>query len=84
MAVYQFRIGPYARSIYLYGTTTFAAIPQEYHYPVKDYVARNFTVGQIQEAFNRGYITQQEYDETMIIVGDDPFILPMLSPKEQV
>jgi hypothetical protein len=81
MAVYSFRVGPFARSIYLYGTTTFPAIPTEYHQPVKQYASDNFTPYQIDEALRKGYITQQEYDDTVILI-DDPFELPQSAPEQ--
>lgn len=83
MAVYSFRVGPYARSTYLYGTVTFATMPVEYHQPVKQYASDYFTPWQIDEALAKGYITQQEYDETVILIGDDPFVLPQ-SVKEEI
>jgi len=84
MAVYSFRIGPYARSIYLYGSSNFAATPLEYHQPVKQYASDNFTPNQIDEALAKGFITQQEYDETVILIGDYPFVLPMSVAKEEI
>lgn len=88
MTVYSFRVGPYARAIYLYGSERFTArdgfngTPLEYHQPVKQYASDNFTPYQIDEAFADGYINQQEYDETVILI-DDPFVLPD-SNKEQI
>jgi hypothetical protein len=66
--VYSFRVGPYARSIYLYGTGSFSITPTEYHQPVKEYAANNFTPYQIDQALAKGYITQQEYDETILLM----------------
>jgi hypothetical protein len=63
--IYAFRTGTYSRNIYLYGNTTFAAIPVEYHEPVKQYAATNFSDEQIANALYRGWITQEEYDQTM-------------------
>lgn len=77
MAVYSFRVGPYARSIYIYGSGTFATTPTEYHQPVKQYASDNFTPWEIDEALRKGYITQQEYDETVLLIDGDPFVLPM-------
>lgn len=65
--VYSFRVGPYARSIYLDGTLTFQQIATEYWQPVKTYAATNFTQNQIDNALAQSYITQQEYDDTMAI-----------------
>jgi hypothetical protein len=84
MAVYSFRVGPYARSIFLYGTTSFPLIPTEYHQPVKQYASDNFTQWQIDEALRKGYISQQEYDETILLI-DEPFELPQTAPSmEQI
>lgn len=84
MAFIQLLVGPYARSIYLYGSRTFQQIATEYQQPVKEFAAKSFTVGQIQEAYNRGWVSQQEYDETMFIVGDNPFVLPQSIVKEEI
>jgi hypothetical protein len=65
MAIYSFRTSAYARDIYLYGNRRFSDIPTEYHEPVKQYAAQNFTQEQIDYALAQSWITQQEYDETM-------------------
>jgi hypothetical protein len=71
MAVYTFRVGPYARDIYLYGNQRFTArdgctgIPLEYHTPVKQYAAKYFTLYEMDKALAEGWLTQQEYDETV-------------------
>lgn len=70
MAYYSFRIGPYARSIYLDGTKTFAQVAVEsslYAPAIKEYAANNFTYYQIDLALTNGYISQQEYDETIAL-----------------
>lgn len=75
MAVYSFRIGPYAREIYIFNTNRFterdgfAGIPLEYHQPVKEYAAKNYTRAQIDNALNQSYINQQEYDETIAFIA---------------
>jgi len=66
--VYSFRVGPYARSVYLWGTESFQAVPLEYHQPVKEYAAKNFSQYQIDQTLQSGYITQQEYDETILLM----------------
>lgn len=68
MAVLNFRTSTYARNIYLYGTTTFAAIPTEYIEPVKQYAGEAFTKGQLDNALAQGWINQQEYDETIAYI----------------
>ena len=83
MAVHAFLTGTYARNIYIYGTRSFSTITTEYHQPIKQYASDSFTVGQIQEALTKDYITQQEYDETIALVGDDPFV-PNTTSKDEV
>jgi hypothetical protein len=65
MAVLSFRTSTYSRSIYLYGTTTFAAIPAEYIEPVKKHAATTYTKEQLDNALVQGFISQQEYNETL-------------------
>ena len=79
--VYSFRVGPYARSIYLYGTTRFSLIPEEYHQPVKQYASDSFLQWEIDEALRKGFITQREYDDTIILI-DEPVVLPMAVKNE--
>lgn len=66
--VYSFRVGPYARSIYFYGTGSFATTPTEYHQPVKEYASVNFSQYQLEQSLANGWITQQEYDETVLLM----------------
>ncbi|NNU85344.1 hypothetical protein ETC05_16525 [Geobacillus sp. BMUD] len=65
MAVNNLLVKAYAINIYRYGNRTFSTIPAEYHEPVKQYAATNFTLDEIDNALAKGYITQQEYDETL-------------------
>lgn len=65
MAIYQSLVIAYAKAIYIDGTKKFSEIRAEYVEPVKQYAAANYTDLQIQNALNNGWITQQEYDETM-------------------
>jgi len=65
MAVYSFLVRAYARDIYLYGNRHFSDIRREYVEPVKQYVAQTFSQEQIGNALAQGWITQQEYEETM-------------------
>ena len=73
MAILSYRVGIFARDIYLYGNQRFTArdgytgIPEEYHQPVKEYAAKNFTLYETDKALNLTWITQQEYDETVIL-----------------
>lgn len=65
MSVLSFRTSTYARNVYIYGTTKLADIPVEYYVPVEQYAATNFRLDQIDNALAQGWITQQEYDETL-------------------
>jgi hypothetical protein len=86
MAVYSFKVGPYARQIYIDGRQRFTArdgftgIPEEYHAPVKDYAAKNFTLSQIDYALLKMWINQSEYDGTVVLITE-PVILPQ-SPAQ--
>jgi hypothetical protein len=68
MAVNNLLVKAYAINIYRYGNRTFSTIPAEYHEPVKQYAATNFTLEEIDNALAKGYITQQEYDETLAYI----------------
>lgn len=65
MAIYASLTKAYAQAIYLDGTKKFSEIRPEYVEPVKQYAAANYTQEQIDNALATGYITQQEYDETI-------------------
>lgn len=81
MPIYSFLVGSYAREIYLYGNRTFANINQAYVEPVKLYAATGyfngqptvnftgFSVPEIDNALAKGWITQQEYDDTIALKG---------------
>jgi hypothetical protein len=58
----------YAYQIYVDGTKRFTDIPASYVTDVKTYAARNFTPSQIEYAREQGWITQQEYDDTVLLV----------------
>jgi hypothetical protein len=85
MAVYSFRTGIFARDIYLYGNQRFTArdgfngIPLEYHIPVKQYAAKNFTLLETDKALANNWINQQEYDETITLrTPDSPNYAPSM------
>lgn len=63
--ILSFRTSSYARDIYLYGNRTFADVPAEYHEPIKVYAVNTFTQEQIDNALTQGWITQEQYDQTM-------------------
>jgi len=68
MPVLPFRTSTFTRNIYLYGNTLFTEIPVEYVEPVKEYAAITYSRLQIDCALNKGWITQQEYDETIAYI----------------
>jgi hypothetical protein len=63
--IYSSLTKAYAQAIYLDGTKTFPVIRPEYVEPVKQYAAANYSDAQIINALDKGYITNQEFDETM-------------------
>jgi hypothetical protein len=69
MAVYPWLTASYAFAIYCSGTKSFAAIPAQYVEPVKQYAAANYSLAQLQVALANGWITQQEYDDTVAYMG---------------
>lgn len=67
MTIYSFRTRTFAQNIYLYGDisgTRLTNIPGEYYIPVEQHAAGNYTPSQILNALTKGWITQQEYEET--------------------
>jgi len=70
MAFYQWRVGGYSRTIYLDGTKTFEqAIAEDVQYEqaIKVYASQKFTYGQIDNALANGYISQEQYDDTIVL-----------------
>lgn len=69
--VLAFRVQTYARAIYVYGTNRltardgFPGVAEGYYGPVEQYAATTYTQDQLDLALASGWITQQEYDETM-------------------
>jgi hypothetical protein len=55
----------YAVCVYVYGTRKFETVVGDYHEPVKKYAAENYTLEQIDNALVKGYITEEEYVNTM-------------------
>jgi hypothetical protein len=55
----------YAQAIYLDGTKKFSEIRPEYVEPVKQYAAANYPLYQIDNALAKGWITQDEYNQTI-------------------
>lgn len=58
-------VSTYSISIYLYGIITIDSLNQDYRIPIETYAAQNFSDSDILTALNNGWITQQEYDDTM-------------------
>lgn len=71
MAVISLLVKQYAVCIYVYGTRKFSSIPAEYHEPVKQYAATNYTLEQLDNALVNGFITEQEYQETLVYIPKD-------------
>jgi len=68
MAILSFRVSTYARNVYLYGNTRLSDIstsPDDYRTATMKYGAINFSRLQIDNALAQGWITQEEYDETI-------------------
>lgn len=53
--------------VYLYGTRTLSSLPVPYLEPVKQYAVDTFATYQIDDALTKGYISQEEYDETIAL-----------------
>jgi hypothetical protein len=68
MAINNLLVKAYAVNIFKYGNRAFSTIPTEYVEPVKQYAATNFTLQEIDNALEKGYITEQEYTETLALV----------------
>jgi hypothetical protein len=79
MPIYAFLTSTYAMNIYLYGTQRLTArdgysgVREGYYIPVEQYAANKFRLDQIQNALNSGWITQQEYEETLVY---NPALVP--------
>lgn len=72
MPVYTFLTSAYALAIYIYGNKSFETIPEPYYPSVKQYAADKYSVSQIDSALERGFITQEVYDETMALKNTVP------------
>ncbi|HEY5583496.1 MAG TPA: hypothetical protein VIK78_03285 [Ruminiclostridium sp.] len=67
---YQWRVGGFARTIYLDGTKTFEIAIAEsplYEQAIMVYASTGFTYGQIDNALAKGYISQEHYDITITL-----------------
>lgn len=68
MPIYASLTAAYAKAIYIDGTKKFSDIRPEYVEPVKQHAATKYTREQIDSALARGFITQQEYDDTVAYI----------------
>lgn len=67
MAVIGSLTKAYAQAIYLDGTKKFSDIRSEYVEPVKQHAAANYSDTQIQNALDNGWISEQEYQDTIAL-----------------
>lgn len=71
MANLPFRTVTYAKAIYVYNTNRltkrdgYPGVAAGYYEDVEKYAALNYTQDQLDLALASGWLTQQEYDETM-------------------
>ena len=65
MAVNSLLVKQYAVCVFVYGTRKFDTVVADYHGPVKQYAAKNYTLEQIDNALVKGYVTETEYQETI-------------------
>jgi len=72
--ILTFRVKTYAKAIYVFNTnrlTTrdgYPGVSEGYYTPVEQYAALTYTRDQIDLALACGWITQQEYDETVAFI----------------
>lgn len=57
----------YSYNVYIDGSRTLSSVGSSYHVEIKTYAAINFSDIQLGNALSKGWITQQEYDDTMLI-----------------
>jgi hypothetical protein len=57
----------YSYAIYIDGIRKFADVNEGYHAEIKQYAATNFSDDKISSALANGWITQQEYEDTMAL-----------------
>jgi len=64
----------YAYQIYIDGYKRFSDINATYHEEIKQYAATYFTQEQIDNALAQGWITQQEYENTVAKIEPYPTV----------
>jgi len=76
-SILPFRVQSYARAIFVYGTNRLTArdgypgVAEGYYlptFPVQSYAALTYTRAQIDLALACGWLTSQEYDETLVFI----------------
>lgn len=65
MAIYASLVQAYAKAIFIDGTKRFSEIRPEYVEPVKVHAKATYSLTQIDNALAQGWISQQEYNETI-------------------
>lgn len=82
MSVSMLLVKSYALNVYMNGTTTFEYIQSvrpDYVLPVKQRGADAFYIEDIDDALTKGWITQQEHDDTLALKGpEDPKYRPII------
>lgn len=65
MAVLNFLRNTYSRNVYLYGSTKLENVLPGYEEPVKEYAANLYDRADLKNALDKGFVTQEQYDQTM-------------------
>lgn len=65
MNIIEMLVRQYAVCLYVHGTRSFETVVKDYHEPVKKYAAEKYTLEQIDQALVKGYITEDEYQQTI-------------------
>lgn len=66
MSINKLLTKQYAVCVYVHGTRSFETVVADYHEPVKQFAAENYTLEQIDNAYVKGYITDTEYQQTIV------------------
>lgn len=68
MNIIEMLVRQYAVCVYVHGIRSLETVVKDYHEPVKEYAANKYTLEQIDNALVKGYITEEEYQETIAYV----------------
>ncbi|WP_419882804.1 hypothetical protein ACN6MY_03785 [Peribacillus sp. B-H-3] len=72
MAILSFMTKSYAQNVYIFGNRTLSGgVPADYQEPVKNQAAAAYTDQQLKASLDAGYITEDEYNQTMNIKYPD-------------